>query len=269
MFQAIRKHLTPSTFIAFIALIFAITGGAFAASGNGGGTGSRATASVTRGNPVAAVAKSKAKPKTKAGPRGPAGPAGKNGTNGATGSAGPVGAPGAGGPQGPAGGIGPQGPAGTAGTNGTNGENGKNGKNGTFGGESLPSGKTLTGAWAGTGYAGEATAVTSVVETGVSFALPLASKPTVLYIGLEEGAGEAHPAPAITKGECTGNHNEPGAHAGYLCVFGHEEENVVGQPEVRLQSVPASGSTFGFTLVDYNKAKGVMVIEGTWAVTAE
>jgi hypothetical protein len=35
MFQAIRKHLNPATVIAFMALVFALTGGAFAAS-NGG-----------------------------------------------------------------------------------------------------------------------------------------------------------------------------------------------------------------------------------------
>jgi hypothetical protein len=72
MFSALRKHLTPGTFIALIALIFAMTGGAFAASSSGGGSGAKATASVTRGTSVAAAAKSKAKPK--AGPRGPAGP---------------------------------------------------------------------------------------------------------------------------------------------------------------------------------------------------
>ena len=100
MFQAIRKHLNPTTVVAFVALVFAMTGGAFAASGGsgGGGTGSKTIASVTRGaggNPISTTAKSKAKPKTKAGPRGPAGPAGKNGATGVTGPAGPAGATGA------------------------------------------------------------------------------------------------------------------------------------------------------------------------------
>jgi hypothetical protein len=35
MFQRVGKHLSPSTVIAFMALVFAFTGGAFAAN-NGG-----------------------------------------------------------------------------------------------------------------------------------------------------------------------------------------------------------------------------------------
>ena len=88
MFSALRKQITPTTVVAFMALVFAITGGAFAASSGGGDKGSNATASVV---PLAGAAKSKAKPKAKAGPRGPAGPAGKNGANGAAGPQGPGG----------------------------------------------------------------------------------------------------------------------------------------------------------------------------------
>ena len=38
MLSKIRKHLTPSTGIALIALVFALTGGAFAATGGSPGT---------------------------------------------------------------------------------------------------------------------------------------------------------------------------------------------------------------------------------------
>ena len=94
MFQALRKHLTPSTFIAFVALVFAVTGGAFAAGSHGGGSPVQATASSGRvgsATPLATSAKSKGKSKSKAGPRGPAGP---KGATGATGPAGPAGATG-------------------------------------------------------------------------------------------------------------------------------------------------------------------------------
>ena len=37
-FSKIKKHFTPSTLIAIIALVFAITGGAYAASSGGTGT---------------------------------------------------------------------------------------------------------------------------------------------------------------------------------------------------------------------------------------
>jgi hypothetical protein len=102
-FGRIKKHFTPSTFIALLALVFALTGGAFAATG--GGRASHATL-------TAAAAKSKGKAGAR-GARGPAGPAGKEGK---TGPQGPAGAKGETGPAGPAGPTGAastaQGPAG-------------------------------------------------------------------------------------------------------------------------------------------------------------
>ena len=148
--KRITKHLNASTVIALLALVFAITGGAFAATG--GGSPSHATL-------TASVAKSKAKAKTKAGPRGPAGKNGTNGTNGAPGATGPAG------PTGPAGGTGPTGGPGTNGESvkvtaegkctkfsNASGEGkaceGKEGKPGTTGfTKELPSGATETGSW--------------------------------------------------------------------------------------------------------------------------
>jgi hypothetical protein len=103
MFQRVRKHINPATILALVALVFAVTGGAFAATG-GGNSPSHATL-------TASAAKSKAKPKTKAGPRGPVGPAGKNGANGANGAQGPAGPAGANG-------AGTPGAEGKPGTNG-------------------------------------------------------------------------------------------------------------------------------------------------------
>jgi hypothetical protein len=39
MFHRARKHLTSSTFIALLALVFAVTGVSFAATGGGSGSG--------------------------------------------------------------------------------------------------------------------------------------------------------------------------------------------------------------------------------------
>ncbi len=192
MLSALRKHITPATALAFVALVFAITGGAFAATG--GGSPSHATL-------TASAAKSKAKSKT--GPRGPAGP---KGATGATGPAGPAGAAGA---TGPGGAQGPQGPAGT---NGSNGENGKEGApgvgvtnkelksgnatckeggaeftvgatkthacNGEKGPEgniqaTLPSGKTETGVWSAGPTRAPGGAVTN--SPIASFSIPLAA----------------------------------------------------------------------------------------------
>ena len=36
MFQKVRKQITPATVMAFVALVFALTGGAFAATGGSG-----------------------------------------------------------------------------------------------------------------------------------------------------------------------------------------------------------------------------------------
>ena len=112
MLQRARKHINPATILAFVALIFALTGGAFAATGGGGGSHATLTASV-------------AKKKSKAPARGPAGPKGATGATGTAGPAGPAGAAGAKGENGAAGSNGTDGKEGEKGTNGTNGTKGR------------------------------------------------------------------------------------------------------------------------------------------------
>jgi hypothetical protein len=86
MFHRVRRHLNASTFIALLALVFAVTGGAFAATGAGKGNGGSNTHSL-----AAHAAKSKRGPR---GPQGPAGAPGKEGKEGKQGPAGPAGAKG-------------------------------------------------------------------------------------------------------------------------------------------------------------------------------
>jgi Collagen triple helix repeat (20 copies) len=112
MLAWVRRQLSPATVMAFLAFVFATTGGAFAVTGRGG---PGPAASSGSSSAVVTAAKSKAKPKGKPGPRGPAGPAGAQGPAGATGPQGPAG---------PAGAAGAKGENGAAGTNGTNGTNG-------------------------------------------------------------------------------------------------------------------------------------------------
>ncbi len=101
MFHRVRKHLTPSMLIALLALVFAVTGGAFAATNGGGKASNKLTAQTA---------------KSKRGPRGPAGPAGAPGKEGKAGATGATGKEGAAGKEGPAGTnaslLGPAGPAG-------------------------------------------------------------------------------------------------------------------------------------------------------------
>jgi collagen triple helix repeat protein len=183
MFSTLRNRFGIPGVISVIALVFAMFGGAYAASNSSGG--GKATVSA----------------KAKKGPRGP---------KGATGPAGPAG------PQGPAGANGKDGAAGKAGANGTNGDPGADGKsvittpinvgdpgcntlggtevevegsgqaeevcNGEEGaqgaqgdpwtaGGTLPPGDTETGAWSWGTYS-----VTALVEyVPVSFSVPLAA----------------------------------------------------------------------------------------------
>jgi hypothetical protein len=264
MFQRIRKHFTPSTAIAFLALVFALTGGAFAASSHsGGGSGSHATL-------TASAAKAKPAPKGKAGPRGPAG------AKGATGAAGPAGPAG---PQGPAGAAGAAGGKGETGATGT-GVEGKEGKEGTPGKEGakgkegspwtaggvLPAGKTETGTFAAQG---------TEIYIPIPFTIPVAGSASITkaFIGpLTQG----EPIPAFCAGGSVG---EPAAEPGALCIYTNEATNA-GEIETVLfgnakglievlkpggELVHPMGGPGGFMIVVMKKAEAV---SGSYAVTA-
>ncbi len=111
MFSILRNRLGIPGVISVIALVFAMFGGAYAASDGDMG-------------PAASAAKAKK------GPRGPRGPKG---------------------PTGPAGPAGPQGPAGPKGDTGSAGANGKDGADGSpwTAGGTLPPGETETGTFGG------------------------------------------------------------------------------------------------------------------------
>ncbi len=278
------KYINPATGIAFVALVFAVTGVSFAASGGGSPSSRKATASVGHSSiAVATGAKIKSKPKTKMGARGPAGP---KGATGATGPAGATGPTGAAGPAGLAGGIGPQGPAGTNGesvtstavTKGatckeggaefkvggvtTHACNGEKGAEGTFGGQTLPSGKTLTGDWGESGYgeAGYPNPGTGIATTGVSFPLPLAKAVGLNYGFLPEGY-VFNPGSVGSPGGCTGTAEAPAAAPGWLCVYAANEINAFEGTSNVLQNAS------GFTITTFTANKGTISLDGTWAVT--
>ena len=264
MFSRISRkpHLTPSMAIAFVALVFAITGGALAATG--GGSPSHATL-------TAGAAKSKAKPKTKAGPRGPAGPTGK------TGPAGPAGASGPPGPQGPQGPAGAKGETGTAGANGATGETGPQGAKGETGtagaagaqgpqGEpwtpnnTLPKDATETGTWvAQRNNESQFTAISFPVHLKAALA-----ETSVHVIGIAEGEKEGKESPVIQAGECTGTFEDPGAASGNLCVFVSQGLPVTTIVSLGLQ--PGAGITGALLRLEHGAANGA-IGAGTWAVT--
>lgn len=274
MFQAIRKHINPATILALVALVFAITGGAFAATGSGGGAPAKASALVTRGTSVAVVATTKAKSKTKAGPRGPAGP---KGATGATGPAGPVGPAGAAGAKGETGatGTGTPGVEGHEGKEGPQGHEGKEGKPGVIHpGETLPAGASETGAWAfGEGSAVIGASGETEPLVPISFNIPLKE-------GIEEA--KAHfvtkdewesrtPAPPT---ECEGTPEKPEAEPGSLCVYEdffsqHITGGIIFNPGSSSPGKAGAGPTGADVKVMVKGAEGEAGSgTGTWIVTA-
>jgi|ERR1700722_13775699 len=270
MFSAIRKrmHLTPSTVIATLALVFAMSGGAYAA-------GKYVITSTKQISPKVLKALT-----------------GKTGANGATGATGATGPSGPGGPQGPPGNAGAAGAAGQSVTGATasskecpaggvtyTSASGANavcsGKNGTTGfTETLPPGKTEKGNWAAAGAPAPFGFFGQGLLAPISFVIPLAVAPQPIVIGIEEGEGETKEAEAIKNGECTGTVATPGAGGGKLCVF-VQANNLTSNLALALIYDTGSGSggaanTAGATV--FAKAEDVtkpLSAAGTWAVTAE
>jgi hypothetical protein len=255
----LRKiRVTPSMVVAVIALVFAATGGALAATSSNDG------ASHAQSLATAVVSKAKPKAKVKAGPRGPAGPAGKAGALGATGPAGPAGA------TGPAGAVGPTGAAGTNGTDGTNGKEGPEGPEGPEGspwtvGGALPSGQSESGTWA-VRRADNAFGEKAVVA--LSYGIRLAVPP-------EEGSyivvGET-PPPGCKGGTAA----EPKALPGNLCIFeGEATFDHAGGLGYEFTLSPAGGGvgTTGAEMLFKTKTPATVgeevSAEGTWVVTAK
>ncbi|HMJ71907.1 MAG TPA: hypothetical protein VK471_00935 [Solirubrobacterales bacterium] len=271
--------------VAVIALVFAMLGGAYAATDNGG----KATASA----------------KAKKGPRGPKGPKGD------TGPAGPAGQAGA---QGPAGAKGDKGDGGSAGANGKSAEtaafagalhgctaggvevksaspvayvcNGKNGTNGQTGfTATLPLGETETGAWA---MGPEPTEVGSA-RSPISFTIPLPAALSaegcttnpppatckVHYINAsgEEDLNSFNAETVLDPAHCNGNALVPTADPGHLCIYAGSQFNVnmsnetIFQLDGQSSGASTTGAVMQLFVVDFTEpgAGGL----GSWAVTAE
>jgi hypothetical protein len=269
--------------VAVIALVFAMMGGAYAAS-NGGGN---ATSSAKKG------------PRGPKGPKGDTGPAGAQGPAGAKGDAGSPGADGKGaeavsftGSKGPIAGVTcTEGGVEVKSADGTtlvcNGKKGKNGLPGAQGepwtaGGLLPSGETETGSW-GLNIVSKETPPAPETEDpptfagqayeSISFPIPLAESPEMVVVD------SSHAEEGATKG-CPGIVNGlPVAEEGSgtlpkLCVYfgpaptGFTQSNVIGRN-------PVTGGLFGN---GSSRAGAVLwgicqqascAVAGTWAATAK
>jgi len=259
MFSRLRKRLTYTNVAMTLALVFAMTGGAYAAS----------KFVITSTKQIKPSVLKQLQGKT-----GKTGAAGANGTNGAPGTPGEKGAAGTNGTNGTNGAPGTSvtGAAATAGECPAGGEkytsasgsvpvcNGKDGLTGFT--STLPKGKTETGAWFVPANA------TTTETTTISFPIPLAAALAggqVHYITVAEWEGGTPPT------GCGGTAEKPLAEEGFLCIFEGALSNPVGGVESGGILTPAkfalgAGQT-GALLSIESKAVGSS-FAGTWAVTA-
>jgi hypothetical protein len=253
MFSVIRRRITPGMVIATVALVFAMTGGAYAAK-------KFLITSTKQISPSVLKAL-----KGKAGPAGPAGPGGVAG----------AGTVGAAGPQGPAGATGAKGETGAAGTPGAPGAKGVQGEEGKQGaihpGETLPSEATETGTWSMTigkvvGFLGAGVGISPI-----SFTVPLTA---ALENEAECGEAGKQPCHIQVKPEsydgtdntgteheqCPGTAADAKAAPGFLCVYTNEDFSIT--PKVQ------TSTPDGVVLLAASASEGFFDY-GTWAVTAE
>jgi collagen triple helix repeat protein len=273
MIGFIRKRLSYANVAMTLALVFAMTGGAYAAK----------KYLITNTKQI--------KPsvlKQLQGKAGPVGPEGKAGAAGPAGAKGENGAPGTNGTNGANGkdGVSPEGVAFTGAAHGCT-EGGVefkganttyacNGKKGTTGfTKTLPSKQTETGVWSfGFGksvvFAGFKIPVASFV---IPLEVPIATG-HVHYInpaGKEVIENESEELEEVTPTQCPGNAAEPMAEPGNLCVYAHLVENALTNSAFisdpgsgTSDAAGVTGAVQAFLPTSELRVNG----EGTWAVTA-
>jgi Collagen triple helix repeat (20 copies) len=267
MFSALRNrlHVSPATVIASLTLVFAMTGGAYAAK----------KYLITSTKQISPSVLKQLQ--------------GKAGANGAPGA------------QGSAGTQGPQGPAGPAGAGGAKGENGKDGAKGTDGvpGESVtvaaasnaecPSGGTKFSNKTGTGKAcnGEnsassfaSTLPSEKTETGawrfVSNGAELQATAISFPIPLTAAAAEAIAVETITTiksptENCPGSSTEPKAEPGFLCLYtaAYETSLPATAPFVeKLAATEHAGVSVSGALLVFENVANRETAGGSFAITA-
>ena len=270
MLTGIRRHLNYTNIAVTLALVFAMSGGAYAA-------GKYLITSTKQISPKVL--------KTLKGAKGANGSNGANGTNGTNGT----GAAGAVGPQGPAG------PGGGPGSPGAPGESVINKKvepgvtckeggaefkvgagtpthacNGEKGvihpGETLPKGSSETGVWAEPQGIEHNTGKAQAVYVPISFTIPLAAEIP------QSNVHFIKPKEALPAG-CKGTPEKPEAESGNLCVFAAVQEGLLGTPAIvdpETESTNNStagprGTLLGFIIQE--NAEEALTVHGTWVVT--
>jgi Collagen triple helix repeat (20 copies) len=245
MSNRVRNRLTYANVVATLALVFAMSGGAYAA------------------NKFLITSSRQISPKVLKALKGAPGKAGANGANGAQGPAGAAGAQGPAGAKGEAGAAGARGEAGASGAKGEAGAPGKEGSPWTAGG-TLPSGRSETGAWSLQTH-GETIGITSI-----SFPVQLESALSAAHVFFispgEEGTVDAE--------QCPGSVASPEAAAGDLCVYARGlggltpfEAGPISDP-TQEEGTPGAAKTGASLLLTPEVGSEAQTGYGTWAVTA-
>jgi hypothetical protein len=268
MLSIIRRRVTFANVALTVALVFAMSGGAFAAG----------KFLITSTKQIS--------PKVLKSLQGKAGPAGANGAQGTAGPAGPAG------PQGPAGAPGAKSETGAEGKEGKEGKAGKDGKAGLTGspwtaGGTLPSGSTETGTWT---FAYTSATKIAEYEQVASFPIRLSQPLAEGHAHLINSTGmeiteynlNAKDEIVYTEvaptdcGSAIGpevNASNPQAKQGNLCVYVAELKNTKTGSTSILDPALGGGSTAGVTgallYVEPNSGAEQAAGSGTWAVTAE
>jgi hypothetical protein len=232
MFSRIHEKLGTAGFvISIVALVAALSGGAYAASK---GLSPQVKKQITKESKK--FSKQFSKQFAVPGPQGAKGDTGAAGATGAKGDTGGKGDPGA---PGSPGGPGPEGSPWTA-------------------GGVLPSGETETGAWA-FGIVSNR----EIQTVPVSFNIPLEAAPAIHVI--QENGKEKIPGEEIVQPACPGEVAEPAADPGNLCLYTEKEVNIIfpGYPDPSFTKSYTTGAAIGIV----PSASGSRAF-GTWAVTA-
>jgi collagen triple helix repeat protein len=240
MFSVLRRRMGYANVVATLALVFAMSGGALAAS--------KFLITSTKQIKPSVLAQLKGK-------------AGKSGAPGAQGPAGVAGPAGPAGPQGPAGANGKDGAPGPEGKEGKQGLPGKDGTTGFT--KELPKGETETGTWSIQSQSKDAE---NVAIGSISFPIPL-----------ESPLGEANVfflLPGEENEHCKGTVANPEAGEGYLCVYSKTlgelapfGAGAIDDPSQE-EGVPGAGRTGANLLLAVPNTEELQTAYGTWAVTA-
>jgi hypothetical protein len=179
------------------------------------------------------------------------------------------------GPAGPQGATGATGAKGATGTKGATGATGATGQAGTsiFDGGSIPSGKTITGAWGGRYIASIAGMQQNSYLLSVSFPLP--APVALVDSNVQFGANTAGPV-GDADPTCTGSVASPTAPSGKVCIYVNEGPNGTRSNstltgfKLSAAGVNTDADRYGFEvrMVDAGTVPGTVRAEGTWAYTA-